>query len=365
METILKFFVLTLFVISFILTLSVFAETETQLPQDWVDEYSQLHPNSETAIRQRFPDLPDNWSTDALIKAVQNGLLNGSGGYIEPNKQLTRAQLAAIMVRAFGASEEADVSEFTDLRESEWYYKDMARAVQMGIFLGDGTGSIRPDSPITRQEVFVVISRAFDISGAETSVLNQYPDGSLVADWAKDATASMISSGYISGSGGHIKPLDLITRAEFAQVMKNLVDAYITESGTYSATDIPEGNIVIRATGVVLDGVTLKGNLYIGEGVGKAMTLSNVSSDHRVVIRGGTSTVLTGSFAKVSVVVGGLTVNASGADIKDSFVMTGSVLLTPGSTQGWGTVGEDNTQNNTVPTHPEDKDGDGWIDSWY
>ena len=49
-----------------------------------------------------FADMPDNWATDALQKAANNGLLSGyDDGTIRPDNNLTRAEMAAIMVRAF------------------------------------------------------------------------------------------------------------------------------------------------------------------------------------------------------------------------------------------------------------------------
>ena len=50
-----------------------------------------------------FPDMPNDWSTQALQNAVENGLLSGSGGKILPNEYLTRAQLATIICHAFNA----------------------------------------------------------------------------------------------------------------------------------------------------------------------------------------------------------------------------------------------------------------------
>ncbi len=348
MKNCLKTLLFAVLIATSILTVSVFAENEIDMPQDWIDGFTQLEPESATAIIARFPDMPDDWSTDALVKAVQNGLLSGSDGYILPQQNLTRAQLATIMVRAFGAQQMADVSSFTDLSANEWYYENMAKAVKMDIFRGDGSGTIRPDDSISRQEVFVVISRAFNITGADASVLNTYPDAADVADWAKDATASLIANGYVGGSNGFIKPTAPITRAEFAQIMKNLVDAYITEGGVY--TTLPKGNIVIRATGVVIDGAAISGNVYIGEGVGNSITLSNVTCSKRVVVRGGTSTVLTGTFETVAVVGNGLTVNTDEATIKNAVLVGDSVITTM--------PGKDNSDN-------LDNDGDGWTDKWF
>lgn len=109
--------------------------------------------------------------------------------------------------------------------------------------------------------------------------------------------------------------------------------------------------------------MALTGNVYIGEGVGKSITFSNVTSPYRVVIRGGTGTVLTGSYENITVVGIGLTVNASGAQVKTSSSVSGSVLLVENSSgTGWGTAGN---ESGTGVITPNDQDGDGWVDGWY
>ena len=47
-------------------------EIANQAPAEQVNEYSDNSPDSEAAIITRFADMPDDWSTDALVKAVQN-----------------------------------------------------------------------------------------------------------------------------------------------------------------------------------------------------------------------------------------------------------------------------------------------------
>ena len=64
---------------------------------------AMLVPNAFAASPEDFHDFPTDWSAAGLRSAVQNGLLNGSNGEIDGNGLLTRAQLAAIVGRAFGA----------------------------------------------------------------------------------------------------------------------------------------------------------------------------------------------------------------------------------------------------------------------
>ena len=46
-----------------------------------------------------FIDMPDNWATEALTNAVNNGLIGGSDGYIRPDDPMTRAEMATILKR--------------------------------------------------------------------------------------------------------------------------------------------------------------------------------------------------------------------------------------------------------------------------
>lgn len=237
------------------------------------------------AFAADFSDMPDNWSTEALTKAVENGLLTGyEDNTIRPSENVTRAQMATIMVRAFGASKEADISEFADVDPNAWYYSYMATAVEMGLFKGDGT-NLNPTNNITRQEAFVVLARAFALEDGKASALRNFKDNGDVADWAVGAVAAIVSNGYAKGDNeGRLNPVNNITRAEFAVLMNNLVKQYITKSGTYTADDIAEGNVLVRASNVTISDATIKGNLIIGYNVKNGgVTLDSTVVDGYVI----------------------------------------------------------------------------------
>ena len=124
------------------------------------------------------------WYGEALEHAVENGLLMGDEEGLSPEKNLTRAQLAAILGRAFSAQQGADLSSFADVSENAWYYEDMAKAVRMGIFQGDGN-RLLPDSPATREEVFAVLARCFQLRPQDGDVLTRFADGEKVSFWAR------------------------------------------------------------------------------------------------------------------------------------------------------------------------------------
>ena len=245
----------------------------------------------ETGEDPIFADMPDNWSTAALNKAVENQLLKGyeEGGkmLIKADNPLTRAEMAAVVNRAFASSAEADISKVTDVAATAWYAKDMAKAVKMGTFAYDT--KMRPNDKITREEAFAVLARAFKLAGsdAEYKALNKFSDKADIAAWALKDLDGMAAAGYIQGFDGKLNPKANITRAEFAVVMDNLVKQYIDKAGTVTEV-VASGNVVIRVPGVTLQNVTIKGDLVIADGVGEGdVTLDSVKVEGRTVIRGG------------------------------------------------------------------------------
>lgn len=235
-----------------------------------------------------FSDFPNDWSTSAMTKALDNGLLGGVGdGLIAPQGVLTRAQMAAIINRAFASSDKASLAGYSDVSTDAWYYDDMAKAVQMGTFSGSGAGLLEPERPITREEAFSVLARAFALKNGDAAVLAEYSDGSDVSDWAKGTVAAMVRGGYVNGSDGkRLNPRASITRAEFAAVMSNLVAEYIdAEDVQTSRSNVIEGNVIVRGSNVTLSGRTIKGDIIIADQADK-VTLDKINIEGRIVVRG-------------------------------------------------------------------------------
>ena len=252
-----------------------------------------LSTNAFAAVPSDFSDFPTDWSAPAMTHAVQNGLLNGSDGKILPKGLLTRAQMATMVNRAFASSAKASLTSFTDMVPGVWHYDEMAKSVQMGAFQG-ADGKLNPNDPITREQAFAVLARAFGLADGKASSLDKFSDGAQVSSWAKGAVAALVEQGYVTGADGALNPQSYITRAEFAQVMDALVAAY----GDQDLKDqTVEGNLILRSNST-LENVTVKGDLILADGV-SAASLKNVTVTGRLVVRGGTDGVkLTKSTAK-------------------------------------------------------------------
>ena len=320
-----------------------------------------LPANAFAASPEDFTDFPTDWSAAGLRSAVQNGLLNGSNGQINSSGLLIRAQMAAIVNRAFAARKTADLSVYSDANTSAWYYNDLELAVAMRTFQG-ANGKLNPETPITREEAFVVLARAFALESGDTSVLNNYTDGTSVSAWAQSSVAALIENGYVNGANGKLNPKTSITRAEFAKVISEMASTYADADDSLSAT--VDGSVIVRENSVSLSGKTINGDLIIADGVSR-IDLTCVTVTGRIVLRGGESGVTfkdtkagKGIIANTDIAVSGsvdnITVAQGSAITVNSGASVGSINVNAEGAKitGAGKVGtvKANANNVTVTT---------------
>ena len=248
-----------------------------------------LQPAAFAASVADFLDFPFGWSKDAMTAAVENGLYIGNESkLIQPDKALTRAELAAFITRAFGATRTADLSKITDVNADDWFYEPVAKAYQMGAINGTSDTTFDPNSYITREQVFLVLARVLCISGTDEQALARFTDADKISSWAKNGIIGMVEKSYVNGyPDGSFRPQDNITRAELAQAFHNIFKLYIDAPGYYS--QVPEsGSVMIRVPGVHLENVNVNGDVVIADGVANGdFDLASVNVNGRVLARGG------------------------------------------------------------------------------
>lgn len=290
-----------------------------------------LPSNAFAADLSQYRDFPNDWSAKSLEQAIDDGLLNGSNGMIDAKGLLTRAQMAAIVSRAFGAAKTASLDDYRDVLPSAWYYSDMGKAVKMGAFQG-ANGLLNPDAPITREEAFTVLARAFALEGGGSATLKDFVDGGTVSSWASESVAALVAGGYVNGANGMLNLKNNITRAEFAKVITGMAASYVGAEGVSGKT--VEGNVIVRESGASLSGMTINGDLIIADSVDKA-SLDNVKVTGRIVIRGGADAVsikdtTAGKGVLVSSPNGAAAISVSGGSVgtvtaKSDLSLSGSV----------------------------------------
>lgn len=290
-----------------------------------------LPTNAFAADLSQYKDFPSDWSAKSLEQAIDDGLLNGSNGMIDAKGLLTRAQMAAIVSRSFGAAKTASLDDYRDVLPSAWYYSDMGKAVKMGAFQG-ANGLLNPDAPITREEAFTVLARAFALEGGGSATLKDFVDGGTVSSWASESVAALVAGGYVNGANGMLNLKNNITRAEFAKVITGMAASYVGAEGVSGKT--VEGNVIVRESGASLSGMTINGDLIIADSADK-VSLDGVKVTGRIVIRGAsTEASLKNSSAGKGVLVsnpnGAASLSVSGGSVgtvtaKSDLMVSGSV----------------------------------------
>ncbi|MDN4601627.1 S-layer homology domain-containing protein [Paenibacillus sp. F6_3S_P_1C] len=183
------------------------------------------HPHTFTDVARHWAEIDVN---DMGSRMVVQGITDTT---FEPNRGVTRAEFAAILVRGLGLKPLEQVNSFKDVYGNEWYTDAVNTASSYGLIDGYEDGTFRPQTQITRQEAMVLIKRATKLTGMDTTVpagdvkeWSDYADAEQVASWAEEAVSTSIYTGLVSGRGKDtIVPKQSITRAETAVIIRRLL----------------------------------------------------------------------------------------------------------------------------------------------
>ncbi|CAM0497156.1 S-layer homology domain-containing protein [Thermoanaerobacter kivui] len=178
---------------------------------------------------KEFKDVTkDNWAYDVVNVLASRHIIKGvDSETFVPNAKITRAEFAALMIRALGIEEEPYKGEFNDVKEGEWYANAIEAAYKAGIMLGDGK-NMRPDDPITREEMTAVIMRVYGklAEYKEENIGNTtFSDNNKISEWAKNVVANAVKLGIVRGyEDNTFKPKDNATRAEAAAMLYRILE---------------------------------------------------------------------------------------------------------------------------------------------
>lgn len=264
-----------------------------------------------------FPDMPaeDDPSYAAVKSAVDNAIMTGENGELNLEGTILRSTVAKMVVTAFAAKGEADLSGYPDVMDGAWYASWMAKANQMGIMTGT-SGKMNPGSEVTLAEVAAMLCRALGLSVDKDATVEG------VAAWAAPYVKALIDAKYITAEDAAAAH-EPMTRGAFAEVIYKVSGEgnYAKEENAEITEDV-NGNIVITANGVSLKGITVKGDIIIADGVDAgSVVLDGVKVEGRIVVRGAGAELTNGTTASSTVVAattGEATVKADdGSDAGD------------------------------------------------
>jgi len=180
-----------------------------------------------------FSDVANHWAKEAVNDMGARMVIDGTGGgMFDPDRDITRAEFAAVIVRGLGLKLEAGASPFSDVTPSDWYSSAIQTANAYHLISGFEGGQFRPNEKITREQAMAIIAKAMTLTGLKEKLpvqsaeemLHSYADANDVSGWAQISIADCLQSGVVMGrSGMELSPKSYMTRAEVAIVVQRLL----------------------------------------------------------------------------------------------------------------------------------------------
>ena len=204
------------------------SQTGSNKPAEPEENKPDQEPSGTDTNEELFQDLDTvPWAAEKIVALAKDGVISGVAEHsFAPNEPVTRAQFAAMLIRAFDLLDETASCDFTDIPEGAWYYQEVASAKAAGITAGYEDNTFRPDALITRQEMAAMAFRTAGLAGLTlTPTVDpvSFSDEGMIEEYAAEAISAMQQSGVISGMGdGCFGPGENATRAQAAVIIYQL-----------------------------------------------------------------------------------------------------------------------------------------------
>lgn len=178
-----------------------------------------------------FADIQGHWAQKDIELMAGRGIAGGTApDRFDPDGKVTRAQFAAFLIRSLGIAEEQPaVANFKDVSPGDWFYATVETAYANGLIKGRGEGIIDPNANITRQEIAVMVVRALSREGLAVTVDNpdavlaQFVDAGEIA-YRNDAAVAVQQKIVGGRDATHFAPKANASRAEAVVMLKRMMD---------------------------------------------------------------------------------------------------------------------------------------------
>lgn len=211
-----------------------------------------------------FSDIDGHWAKEWIESAVKIGFVSGyEDGTFKPERTITRAEFSTMLNNAIQI-EITEKLNFSDVRESDWFYNEIQKSVAAGFFSGYENNTFRPNNPIKREEVAKVVAGAITTGNIEGEGATLLKDYNTIQEWAKESVNTVYNKGYILGYPNKTyMPSKALTRGEAVKIIFEIVDNENIEYG-FNITNYNESysSAVVVGNLNVLDSVG-NGNVYI------------------------------------------------------------------------------------------------------
>lgn len=176
-----------------------------------------------------FTDVRESdWFYEDVAFAYENGLFAGtSDTTFSPNASMTRAMLVTVLYRLEGEPSVRGRSGFSDVTFNSYYEDAVTWAADNGIVNGTSTTTFSPNANVTREQMAAILYRYAQhkkYNTAASSGLNGFTDHASVSGYAAASLEWAVAEKLVNGSAGKLMPTGNATRAQVAAILHRFVE---------------------------------------------------------------------------------------------------------------------------------------------
>jgi S-layer homology domain len=189
-------------------------------------------------------------NSDPIAQVIAANLMrNFADGKFYPERMISRAELAVIMVKAFRLNKRQGLAKenitVADVPVSHWAFNDIQIILKTGIMQGYRDNLFFPNQQVTRAEAIAIFAQAYGVfqfpDDTVSEILAPYPDRNSIPTWARKAIATVISEGFITPDNqGNLLPLKPMTRGDVAYLLSRYLQRQQSQPETPIVPEIPE-----------------------------------------------------------------------------------------------------------------------------
>ncbi|TBR58594.1 S-layer homology domain-containing protein [Mastigocladus laminosus UU774] len=171
----------------------------------------------------------DKQSSDPIQMVVAaNWMTNYPDNNFYPERIISRADLASIMVKAFRLDKRQAASKanivLSDVPSSHPAYKDIQTVLKTDIMRGYRGNLFFPNQRVTRAEALAIFAQAYGVFQFPDETVNEilapHPDAATIPSWARKAIATVVAEAFVNtDTQGNLYPLKPMTRGDMAYVL--------------------------------------------------------------------------------------------------------------------------------------------------
>lgn len=183
-----------------------------------------------------FSDVKESdWFYKGVSYVVENGMMNGVGdNQFAPNAPLTREMLAVVLYNMEKQPESTGVNPFADVKADMWYTDAIVWANANGIVAGYDDSTFGLGDSITREQLATILYRYAqlkDYDVTEKADLTGYTDSTAISGYAVEAMQWANANGIVNGmTETTLAPQGTATRAQVATMLMNFCENVATKA---------------------------------------------------------------------------------------------------------------------------------------